>query len=299
MQGKVGDVEYNIAHIKKLIEEAISQGAEVIAVPEFFTTPIVLDKRVKHCALPPENPAVELLKNFATQYKVTIGGSYLESRGENVFNCYTLIRPDGSITRHDKDLPTMVENAFYIGGKTDGIHKTAIGNIGTAVCWETIRTQTVDRLEGKVDFLLTGSHWWSIPTNLKIAKTFLEESDMKNRGIMYETPSRLAKILGVANIHAAHCGTLKGEFATLPKQAWNVAYATELLGETQIVDNQGNIVKRLSQHDGPGVIVADIDLCKGTPSLPKPQGFWIPKLPFRMKLLWWWQNYVGKSIYPL
>lgn len=297
MQGKVGDIEYNLSHIKQLIEEAIEQGAEVIALPEFFTTPIVLDEIIRQCALPPDNPALDLLKYFATKHKVTIGGSYLEQRDDDVFNCYTLVRSNGKVTRHDKDLPTMVENAFYIGGQTLGVHDTSIGCIGTAVCWETIRTQTVDRLAGNIDFLMTGSHWWSIPNNWKIGADFLKRSAKKNQTIMEETPARLAKILGVANIHAAHCGTLTGELAILPNNIWNSDYTTELIGETQIVDKYGNILQRMSRQDGPGVIVADLDLSKGSATLPRPSGFWIPKLPLRMKMLWWWQNAVSKGHY--
>src|SRR5690606_8467483 len=108
------DLRYNLAHVRDLLVQAIRQGAQVVALPEFFTTPIVQDRRIWSCALPPENAALDLLRRFAREHGVLIGGSYLEKRGEDIYNCYVLVRPDGSVSRHDKDLPTMIENAYYI-----------------------------------------------------------------------------------------------------------------------------------------------------------------------------------------
>ena len=37
--------------------------------------------------------------------------------------------------------------------------------VGAAVCWELMRTQTVQRLRGRIDLALTGSGWWSFSEN--------------------------------------------------------------------------------------------------------------------------------------
>lgn len=306
MQGRLGDLDYNLAHVRELVLEAVQQGAKVISLPEFFTTTIGLDEQrsVYACVLPPQNKALDLLKEIAADHDVLIGGSYLEKRTEkragkraDVFNCYTLVRPDGTVTRHDKDLPTMVENAFYIGGDTDGVHHTPHGRVGTAVCWETIRTQTVKRMQGKVDFLMTGSHWWTSPSNWLFYKLWLQQPDVDNREIMRQTPSTLARLLGVANIHSAHTGKLDGIFPMYPGDTRGLMNENQLIGETQIVDNQGNIVARLSQQDGPGVICADIDLTPAEASLPLPDRYWIPELSGLIKFNWYQQNWASKNIY--
>ncbi len=297
MAGRVADLDYNLAHVRELLTEAVHQGAKVISVPEFFTTPIVQDRRLWHCALPPENRALDLLREFAQDHQALIGGSYLEQRGDNIYNCYTLVRPDGTVSRHDKDLPTMIENAYYVGGQTDGFHDTPLGSVGTAVCWETIRTQTVRRLAGRIDFLMTGSHWWSTPYNWKLGRRFFTEMDRMNRDYMKAAPGTLARLLGVANLHAGHCGPLKGTIPMLPRNWLDLPFHTQLMGETQIIDRQGQLVARLSPEDGPGVITADIDLTPGTPSLECPERFWIPDLALRFRFFWWQQNLCGKSLY--
>src|ERR671932_749026 len=69
-----------------------------------------------------------------------------------VRNAYLLAAPTGEILgRHDKDLPTMWENAFYVGGSDDGVIEAAGFTAGAAVCWEFMRTATARRLRGRVD----------------------------------------------------------------------------------------------------------------------------------------------------
>jgi len=297
MRGRQGDVSYNLGHIKELAMEAVAQGAEVISLPEFFTTTVVLHQEVENCSLPEhKNPALDLLIGIATTYNVLIGGSYLERRGADVFNCYALVQPDGTVTRHDKDIPTMAENAFYIGGKTDGHHKTSYGRVGTAMCWETIRTQTVHRLKDRIDFLMTGSHWWTTASNWKLGK-FWDDADKHNRRLMFSTPGKLAQLLGVPNIHAAHCGEIDGHFAILPGGRGKIPARASLIGETQITDGNGNILKRLSAEDGVGVITADIDLNEKKITHTTPNEFWIPSLSGVSKVVWLQQRWATKGVY--
>lgn len=297
MNCQQADIDHNLEHAHQLIQHALTDGAEVIALPEFFTTSIVLDDRLWDCALNPDNQALDLLRSTAQKHQVLIGGSYLELRNGDIYNCYALVRPDGTVTRHDKDLPTMIENAFYVGGNTDGVHQTDFGRVGTAVCWETIRTQTVTRLKARVDFLMTGSHWWTVAENWKVPRSYSQRLDASNRSIMVATPGRLAGLLGVANIHAAHCGTINGKLPLLPWRLLEVNFRSSLIGETQIVDNHGKIIARRTQGEGAGCIMADIELTPAVPQENQPSSYWIPKLPLSLRLSWWQQNAVSRSIY--
>ena len=297
MKARTADVNYNLDHVRELAMEAVRKGAKIIAVPEFFTTTIVMDNRIWECALPPQNKALDLLTEIAIDHNVLIGGSYLEKRDGDIYNCYTMVRPNGKITRHDKDLPTMVENSFYIGGKSDGIHLTQYGTVGTALCWELIRTQTLRRLLNKIDFIMSGTHWWTIATNWKVLKAMSRDADRFNRAMYEVTPQVFARNLGVANIHAAHCGSVKGKYPILPAGLWAASYETTLLGGTQIIDNKGEILAHLGADDGPGVLTADIDLAPSKPTLDIPDRFWVPDMPILFKLNWWHQNFLGKGIY--
>lgn len=137
---------------------------KIIALPEFFTTGIAFDPALRDAALPPEGAATELLRTLAHHYDALVGGSFLcRDKDGHVRNAYFAADATGMIGRHDKDLPTMWENAFYIGGQDDGVFRAGTLNVGAAVCWELMRTRTARRMRAHVDLVMAGSGWWSIP----------------------------------------------------------------------------------------------------------------------------------------
>ena len=145
---------------------------------------------------------------------------------------------------------------------------------------------------------MTGSHWWTIATNWwTIFKPIFDKWYGDNIALIQSTPSTFSKLLGTANIHASHCGTLTGKFRLLPGGLLDLPYETDLLGETQIVDNEGQIIARLAKEDGPGVLIAEIDLTAKKPSMVLPDRFWIPELSQPFKQFWAHQNAVGKPLY--
>lgn len=211
----------------------------------------------------------------------------------DVFNTYVLVEPDGGVHRHDKDQQTIVENAFYIGGKDTGLVQTGLGNVGMAVCWETIRTRTVYRLTGQIDLLMTGSHWWSEP-GWPLGRSIWKQLDCYNSALMQRTPGMFAKMVGAPNLHAAHCGHVEGQIQLTSRRS--VATRTRLMGETQITDASGKILARRAAEEGPGFISADISLGRRKAS-PAPERFWIDDLPMLFRLFWTHQNAVGRKAY--
>jgi predicted amidohydrolase len=293
IEAKLCDIPYNIAQVGDLAEKALRAGARIVALPEFFTTPIVYDERLYGCALLPENPAVDMMRVLAARHEAMIGGSYLELRNGDVFNTYVLVEADGSIHRHDKDQPTMVENAFYIGGIDSGLTATALGAVGMAVCWETIRTRTVNRLSGKIDLLMTGSHWWSEP-GWRYGRPIWDWLDRYNSALMKRSPGLFAKMVGAPNLHAAHCGHVVGQIQLTA--GTTVGTRTQLMGETQITDATGHILARRAAHEGPGIVTSEIHIGR-TSVQPVPARFWIDDLPMLFRLFWAHQNVVGRKAY--
>ncbi len=148
LEARVADVDANLEAAERLADRAGSEGAECIVLPEFFTTGIGFVPELADTALAPDGEATELLCSLAGRHGALVGGSFLcrDPDGE-VRNAFLLAGRDGEIAgRHDKDLPTMWENAFYVGGSDDGVIETEDLSIGAAVCWELMRTQTVRRL---------------------------------------------------------------------------------------------------------------------------------------------------------
>lgn len=298
LDAEVGDVATNLARIEQLVDEAASRGAELVAIPEFCSSRLPFDPRAHDAVLPPDNRLLDALRRMAAKHRCWIGGSMLIADDGDIYNRYHFVEPDGSVHRHDKDLPTMWENAFYTGGSDDGVFDTQLGGVGAAVCWELIRTGTVRRMLGRVDIAVTGTHWWTMPDNWGSAvDRALAVIGQYNRYLSENAPVEFARRLGVPVLQASHCGAFRTGFMLLPGTDRGLPYDTEFVGATQIVDADGHVLAHRRTQEGPGVVVADVQLGARTPDLPLEERFWIPELPLFLKAYWHHQNLCAKSYY--
>ncbi|SHU29337.1 amidohydrolase [Mycobacteroides abscessus subsp. abscessus] len=201
LEAVIGDVAANLGKCAQLAAEAGRAGAKIIALPEFFTTGIAFDPALRDAALPPEGAATELLRTLAHHYDALVGGSFLcRDKDGHVRNAYFAADATGMIGRHDKDLPTMWENAFYIGGQDDGVFRAGTLNVGAAVCWELMRTRTARRMRAHVDLVMAGSGWWSIPP-WRPRATFAA-MERRNHQTARAAAATFAKYVGAPVVHA-------------------------------------------------------------------------------------------------
>jgi predicted amidohydrolase len=291
MRAKVGAVASNLASAESLVREAFRRGAEWVILPEFFTSGCAFDPSMLSAWLPLEGPALELLRKLAREHNGIVGGSFIARSGHDCFNTFLLVFPDGRYHRHDKDMPTMWENSYYIGGSDDGVLATPAGPVGAALCWELIRSQTARRLAGKVNFVVGGSGWWDMrqPVPPQLAN-----DQARLRSFLREAPGELAKRLGVPVVHAAQAGDFEG----LTPGNESVPFVSRFLGETQITDGHGNVLARLAYEDGEGVVTADITPGRVLGDLaPTPDNFWTVELPANTLKAWDHFNSLGRDYY--
>ncbi|MGW8592945.1 carbon-nitrogen hydrolase family protein [Dietzia sp. NPDC055877] len=298
LEGVPGRVDLTLERLEAMIVEAGERGAKLIAVPEFCTSPVPMRAEVHAAVLPRDNAAVEMFRRLAAWYGATIGGSMLIADDDEVYNRYHLVEPDGRVHTHDKDLPTMWENCFYTGGHDDGAFDTALGGVGVASCWELIRNQTVHRLRGRIDIAMTGTHWWTVPSNWGgLASRALAPVARRNRALSENAPAEFARRLGVPVLQASHCGSIRSDFLLAPGSDLSVSYETEFVGATQIVDPDGTVLASRRTTEGPGVVSADVELGARGGVIPVGEDFWIPDLPLLVRGYWHQQNLAGRSYY--
>lgn len=292
MCAALANVRFNMDQARSLAEDAFRAGAEWVILPEFFPTAMGFHPNMNDAALPIDGPATGLLTYLAKAHDGVIGGSFISIRDQSRFNTFVMAFPDGTTYFHDKDLPTMWENCYYEGGADDGILNTPAASIGAAMCWEFIRTKTVRRLLRRVDLVVGGSCWWTLPDNW--LPGFPRSLHDKNLAIMQATIPRFARMLGVPVVHAAHAGKIDCRLPLVP----GFPYRSHFLGETQIVDGTGRQLARMDYREGEGFVTADIDIRqKNLVSESVPDGFWIPELPAQLKLIWALQNWHGRRYY--
>lgn len=271
MQPKLGDVEANLAQAEHLVREAAGRGAEWIVLPEAFTSAAAFHEDTVRAIRPLDGAPAQLLRNLAREECVVVGGSFLAQDGDKVHNSFLLTFPNGTTYRHDKDFPSFWENCYSEGGHDDGVLEIPKGPVGVALCWEMLRSGTAKRLVGKVEMLLAGSTWWTLPEEAGADHPLRRV----NLQMLRECAPRLARMLGVPVVHASHAGPFEGfDSPDLP----DVAYKSAYLGETLITDAAGNLLARRGLEEGAGIVTADI-LLPGIPVPPEriPERVWLPK----------------------
>ncbi|MEA2346526.1 MAG: deaminated glutathione amidase [Thermoleophilaceae bacterium] len=289
LEAKLADVPANLQMCEELADQAGAQGADLIALPEFFSTGIGFTPELADCALPVDGAATDLLLRLAERHGALVGGSFLcrDPDGE-VRNAYLLAGPGGIAGRHDKDLPTMWENAYYVGGSDDGVIQAGELRVGAAVCWELMRTQTVRRLAGRIDIAMTGSGWWSMPENWP----FQRKLEARNEVTARTSIVSFAGFVGAPVLHAAHSGELTCDMPWIPG-----GYRGHFQGGAVICDGHGRVLAKRDRLEGPGVVTAEIEPGAVAPSATPPDRFWLHRRDWPAVVTWHLQRLHGPGWY--
>jgi predicted amidohydrolase len=288
----IGDVAANLEASERLADAAAREGADWIILPEFFTTGVAFREDLAGAALAPDGAATTLLRDLARRHGATTGGSFLcRDPDGQVRNAFLLVGPDGTVLgRHDKDLPTMWENCLYVGGDDDGVIPAGGLTVGAAVCWEFMRSQTAARLRGRVDVVVGGSFWWTIPP--WHPRALFERMEAANAHTASIVAERFARLVGAPVVHAAHAGPLECRMPWTP-----VTYRGSLQGGAVIADAEGRVLARRTSAEGEGVVVADVQPGRVTPADDIPAGFWLHKRGALSTLTWHYQRAHGRRWY--
>ena len=145
------DEAANIAAVAALVEEAASQGAQLILPPELFSGPYFCreeDEALFALARPTaEHPSVIAMQALAAKLKVTIPPSFFERDGHHYYHTLAMIGPDGEIMdtyrkSHIPDGPGYEEKYYFRPGN-DGFkvwdvagEGGAIVKVGVGICWD-------------------------------------------------------------------------------------------------------------------------------------------------------------------
>jgi predicted amidohydrolase len=292
---KVGAVEDNMVRCEGLVRSAHREHSpEVILLPEGFTSPNMYGKAMKGVARPVDGAPYRMLRSLARELECTVGGGFQARRGADTYGTYLLVEPDGSAHLHDKDIPSLWENAYYRGGDDDGVSTTSFGTIGMACGFEWDRSRTARRARGKVVAMLGGSCWWSFPDWYPVRRWFSRDHQY-NIGVAREMPGRMARAVGAPAAIAQHVGDYRSASPLMP----GVPYDTLAVGESQIVERDGRVLARMTYADGEGHVAAEITLAPPEPLDPIPAGFWLVPQTFAVHAVWHLYNKAGRAEYAI
>jgi predicted amidohydrolase len=288
----LGDAKANLATCEELARAAAQQGAEAIALPEFFTTGAAFLPEVANAALAPDGAATGMLTRVAGEEGILIGGSFLcrDADGE-VRNAFFLAGPRGLLGRHDKDLPTMWENALYVGGTDDGVIEAGDLTVGAAVCWEFMRSATARRLRGRIDLVMGGSNWWSVPC--WHPRPYTRRAEEANAANTRRAPAVFARYVGAPVAHGAISGAFECPMPELPF----ARYRGHFEGGAQIAGADGRVLARREPREGSGFVIAEVDANRSAPCEELPRRFWLHRRGALAAVTWNTQRVLGRRSY--
>ncbi|HZZ51099.1 MAG TPA: carbon-nitrogen hydrolase family protein [Pseudonocardia sp.] len=295
---RLGAVEENLIKLEDLIRDAVREHSpDIVTVPEAGTSPNVYSRLLRDVARPIDGAPMRLYRQLASELDVVVGGGFVARRGSHVYGTYVLAEPDGHAHLHDKDIPTMWENNYYTRGKDSGrtrLHTMDKRPVGIANGWEWARMGTARRLRGRVQLLLGGMCWPSYPTNWPgvLGWVAAREHSLQLQHAR-ELPRQMARLIGAPVAMPSHVGPIDFETPLVPGLAWR----TEMVGETQIVERDGTILARLTAEDGEGHVAATVTLDDPEPVDPLGPMYWIPPLSVITRGAWKAMNAHGAVKY--
>ena len=131
-ESKHGLIQANREHAIPFIEKAAQAGAQLVVLPELFSTGYIPNETIWNVAEPKGGPTLTWLKQTSKRFGIYLGAGLLESDGQDFFNIFVLCDPDGK----EAGRVSKIEAESYVFKRTSGSHviETALGKIGVGMC---------------------------------------------------------------------------------------------------------------------------------------------------------------------
>jgi N-carbamoylputrescine amidase len=140
------DPEQNVARACALVREAHARGAQVVLLPELFSSRYFpREKAAQFFALAhgvDEDPALRALGPLAAELSLVIPVSFFERSGDAYYNSLVVLDADGRSLglyrkTHIPDGPGYEEKFYFRPGDTGfRVFRSRYANLGVGICWD-------------------------------------------------------------------------------------------------------------------------------------------------------------------
>ena len=162
--------------------KAVSQGTDIVVLPELFTTGFVVDEQAREYAEPNSGETIKYLKDLSSYYNVAFSGSFLATNGDGIlYNRAFFIEPNGDEMFYDKrHLFTMSgeQKVYEQGNNTSRIVRFRGMNIKLIVCYDLRFPVFCRNVNNQYDILLVVANWPKV--RLNAWKTLLQARAIEN-----------------------------------------------------------------------------------------------------------------------
>lgn len=169
MASRLGDVEANLAHATDFVRQAVSQGARLVALPEFALCGSVteaLGEDMFRLAQPLDGPVIRHFAALARELAAWLCVPLFEQAGERRFNAVVVLDSSGTVAAHYRKrfVPNRRANEkflFHAGDLPSPVWDVDGVRFGVNICFERqfVETSRIPALKG-ADVLVHLSHTW-------------------------------------------------------------------------------------------------------------------------------------------
>ena len=292
MESTNDSIYANLSHAVHFVEDAARLGAQLILLPEFFSTGYSYTPDIWYTAETIDGPTVRWLIERASELSVWIGGCFLEADGPHFYNTFVLADPDGNVAGTvRKQTPASFENHFFRGERSDHVIHTDLGVIGVGICYENLRPFLMKTL------FLHNADIVLMPHSAPVSSVgIFTPKGTVGRFIddMKRLPAYYAQTLGVP---AVFCNK-RGLFSSRLPWTFGMRETSRFPGLSAVADSTGGIIEQMA--DGEGFIIGEVTLdpSRKAKTEPKTGRLWIFK-PHLLLFLIELTGYLGRVRYAL
>lgn len=164
MYSKLRDVQGNLKKAADLIAAASAQGADVVLLPELFTSGYSFSLDIAEVAQTVPGPATDFLSQVASKHNVYVYGSLVERDGQRFHNCGVFISPDkGYTAKYRKAHLFGDEKRIFGPGEGVTVVETRVGRLGLSICYDLCFPEFIRGIVlAGAEVLLNSTNWLTV-----------------------------------------------------------------------------------------------------------------------------------------
>jgi N-carbamoylputrescine amidase len=261
-----GLVHENLANAEPYVDAAAAQGADLIVCPEFLGAGYIYEESIWQAGEPAGGPTEQWLSRLARKHGVHVGAGYLEAEGDEFYNTYALMQPDGGVAgRVRKGSLPGGEGWFFRPDRAPKIIETEFGRIGVGICNDNQTCWFRDAMQTESPDLILMPHSAPTPRVPVIHRWFARTYDQ----ILADTPAKYARALGVPVVMTNKVltrSTTALPFLPLLRMSW------EFMGMSTICAAGGDVLGRADRCET--ALVREIELNRAKSEVPADRHFY-------------------------
>jgi len=156
--GKKAD---NLKKAQALIRSAASLGAELVLLPETFSTGFDIGANISGLAETVPGPTTDLLSDLTRELGVYFYGSLIEESEGKYFNTAVFISPAGQLLAAYRKVHLFsTENELFESGDSPAIVETELGTFGLTICMDLCFPEYIRGLVlSGAEYILNSTDW--------------------------------------------------------------------------------------------------------------------------------------------